>query len=115
MRGPVDSRIRLTIIHKGHNEPIELTITRAVVRQGAGAVLEAVVKDGKLQIEGSGALPILDFEKGAPVTVVPLSSNEFIVNGGDHTRLTFLHDGAGKPTGLVLNPGHWQIMGQRIN
>jgi hypothetical protein len=69
---------------------------------------------GKLQIDASGA-PILDFEKGAPITVVPMSSNEFFVDGGDHTRMAFLHDRAGKPTDLVLNPGHWQITGQRIN
>ena len=39
------------------------------------------VKDGKLQIEARGTLPVLDFEKGAPTTVVPLSSNEFLVDG----------------------------------
>ena len=58
---------------------------------------------------------MLDFEKGAPTTVVPLSSSEFLVDGGDHTRLAFLQDGAGKATSLVLNPGPWQIAGQRIN
>jgi hypothetical protein len=47
---------------------------------------------------------VLDFEKGAPTTVVPLSSS-----------LAFLQDGAGKATSLVLNPGPWQIAGQRIN
>jgi hypothetical protein len=44
-----------------------------------------------------------------------MSSNEFFIDGGDHTRMAFLHDGAGKPTDLVLNPGPWQITGQRIN
>jgi hypothetical protein len=34
-----------------------------------------------------------------------MSRDEFFVNGGDHTRLAFLHDEAGKLTGLVLNPG----------
>ena len=70
---------------------------------------------GKLQIEGRGVLPVLDFEQGAPIAAVPMSSNEFFVDGGDHTHMAFLHDGAGKPTGLVLNPGPWQITGQRIN
>ena len=81
----------------------------------AGADLQVAVKDGKLEIEASGALPVLDFEKGAPTTVVPLSSSEFLVDGGDHTRLAFLQDGAGKATSLVLNPGPWQIAGLRIN
>jgi hypothetical protein len=41
-------------------------------------------------------------------------SNAFLVDGGDHTRLAFLRDGAGAIR-LVLNPGPWQITGQRIN
>jgi hypothetical protein len=44
-----------------------------------------------------------------------MPSNEFFVDGGDHTRITFLRDEVGKATGLVLNPGPWQITGQRIN
>jgi hypothetical protein len=44
-----------------------------------------------------------------------MSSNEFVVDGGERTRMAFLQEGAGKPTGLVLNPGPWQITGQRIN
>jgi hypothetical protein len=106
----------LRIVRKGQDEPIELTIVRAPIRlQGAGADLQVAVKDGKLQIEVTGALPVLDFEKGAPITVVPMSSNEFFVDGGEHTRMAFLRDGAGKATDLVLNPGRWQITGQRIN
>jgi hypothetical protein len=118
MRGPLNTAIRLRIARKGHDEPIELTIFRAPIRvasAGGGADLQVAVKDGKLQIEASGTLPVLDFEKGAPTTVVPLSSNEFLVNGGDHTRLAFVHDGAGMATSLVLNPGPWQITGHRIN
>ena len=44
-----------------------------------------------------------------------MSSNEFVVDGGDRTRMAFLNEGGGEPTGLVLNPGPWQITGQRIN
>jgi CubicO group peptidase (beta-lactamase class C family) len=117
MRGPVNTAIRLRIARKGQDTPIELTIVRALVRSAsaAGADLQVAVKDGKLEIEASGALLVLDFEKGAPTTVVPLSSSEFLVDGGDHTRLAFLQDGAGKATSLVLNPGPWQIAGLRIN
>jgi Beta-lactamase/PDZ domain len=116
MRGPVNTKIRLRIVRKGQDEPIELTIVRAPIRlQGAGADLQVAVKDGKLQIEAGGALPVLDFEKGAPITVVPLSSNEFFIDGGDHTRIAFLRDEVGKATRLMLNPGPWQITGERIN
>ena len=110
MRGPVNTAIRLRIARKEHDEP---TIFRAGIRL-TGAELQVAVKGGKLQIEASGA-PVLDFEKGAPITVVPMSSNEFFVDGGDHTRMAFLCDGAGKPMDLVLNPGPWQITGRRIN
>jgi hypothetical protein len=43
-----------------------------------------------------------------------MSSNEFFVDGGDHTRLAF-QSGGTSPMRLVLNPGPWQITGQRID
>jgi hypothetical protein len=115
MRGLVNTMIRLKIARKGRDAPIELEIVRAPIRRtGTGSDLQVAVKDGKLQIEASGALPILDFEKSAPIPVVPMSNNEFFVDGGDRTRLAFVRDEAG-PMRLVLNPGPWQITGQRIN
>jgi hypothetical protein len=114
LRGPVDTGVRLKIVRKGQDNPVEVSVVRALIRL-PGADLEVAVKDGKLLVEANGTLPVLDFAKGAPVAVVPLSSNEFVVDGGDHTRMAFLQDGAGKATSLVLNPGPWQIAGQRIN
>jgi hypothetical protein len=116
MRGPAKTTIRLKIARKGQDTPIEFAIVRRAIRRtGTGADLQAAVKNSKLQIENIGALPVLDFEKGTPIAVVPMSSDEFFVAGGDHTRLAFLHDEVGGATGLVLNPGPWQIVGQRIN
>jgi hypothetical protein len=116
MRGPVDTTVRLKIARKAQDGPIELTIVRAVIRpEAAGSVLQVAARDGKLLVEGKGALPVLDFELGAPIAAVPTSRNEFVVDGGDRTRMAFLHEGGGGPTGLVLNPGPWQITGQRIN
>jgi CubicO group peptidase (beta-lactamase class C family) len=115
LRGPANTEIRLRIVRKGQDQPIELTIVRAAIRpQGTGSDLQVAVKNGKLLVEASGDLPLLDFEKGAAIPVAPMSNNEFFVDGGDHTRLAFLRDGAG-PMRLVLNPGPWQITGQRIN
>jgi CubicO group peptidase (beta-lactamase class C family) len=114
MRGPVNTEVRLRIVRKAQDTPIEMPLVRARIRLQGAADLQVVTKDGRLLIEASGNLPILDFEKGAAIAVVPMSSNEFFVEGGDHTRLAFLHDGAG-PMRLVLNPGPWQITGQRIN
>jgi CubicO group peptidase (beta-lactamase class C family) len=116
MRGPVNTTVRLKIVRKGQDGPIELTIARAVIRpEPAWSELQVAARDGKLLIEGRGALPVLDFAQGAPIAAVPMSSNEFVVDGGDHTRMAFLPEAAGEPTGLVLNPGPWQITGQRIN
>jgi CubicO group peptidase (beta-lactamase class C family) len=116
MRGPVNTTVRLKIARKGQDGPIELTIARAVIRpEVAGSDLQVAAKDGKLLIEGRGALPVLDFAPGAPIAAVPMSKNEFVVDGGDHTRMAFSQEGTGGPTGLVLNPGPWQITGQRIN
>jgi CubicO group peptidase (beta-lactamase class C family) len=116
MRGPVNTTVRLKIARKGQDGLIELTIARAVIRpEVAGSDLQVAVKDGKLLMEGRGALPVLDFKQGAPIAAVPMSSNEFVVDGGDRTRLAFLQERAGEPTGLVLNPGPWQITGRRIN
>jgi CubicO group peptidase (beta-lactamase class C family) len=116
MRGPVDAAVRMKIARKGRDEPIELTIVRALIRPaGASTDLRVATRDGKLLIDAIGELPLLDFEKGAPVAAVPVSSEEFFVDGGDHTRLAFLHDGTSPATQLVLNPGPWQITGQRID
>jgi CubicO group peptidase (beta-lactamase class C family) len=115
MRGPVNTEVRLRITRKGQDRPIEVPLVRARVRLPGIADLQVVNKDGRLLIEASGELPVLDFGKGAAIPVVPTSSNEFFVDGGDHTRLAFLRDGADATMRLVLNPGPWQITGQRIN
>jgi CubicO group peptidase (beta-lactamase class C family) len=114
LRGPVDTTVRLRIDRKGQDRPIEVSLVRAQFRL-PGADLQVVNKAGHLLVEASGDLPLLDFEKGAATSVVPMSSNEFFVDGDDHTRLAFLRDGADATMRLVLNPGPWQIIGQRIN
>jgi hypothetical protein len=112
LRGPAGTTARLRIERKGQDAPIEVAIVRALIRLGAN--LQVAVKDGKLMIEASGELPVLDFDKGAPVAVTAFSENEFFVNGGAHTRLAFERDQAGKTARLALNRGPWQITGQRI-
>jgi CubicO group peptidase (beta-lactamase class C family) len=114
LRGPVDTKVRLRIDRKGQDRPIEMSLVRARIRL-PGADLQVVNKAGHLLVEASGDLPLLDFEKGAAIPVVPVSSNEFFVDGGDHTRLAFLRDGTDATMRLVLNPGPWQITGERIN
>ena len=65
-------------------------------------------------IEETGPWPVLDFEKGKPVVVTAASGSEFYVDCGDHTRIAFVRDQAGKVSGAVLNPGQWELKGVRI-
>jgi hypothetical protein len=81
----------------------------------AAGDLKVAVTDGKLMVGASGNLPIHDFDLGVPVAITAVSENEFFVEGSDHTRLAFERDEAGRSARLVLNPGPWQITGQRIN
>jgi len=114
LRGPVNSTVRLTIMRKGRDQPVEVSIVRALIRV-AGIDLQVAVSDGKLRVKASGTTAVLDFGLGAWVPVTATSENEFVVDGGDHTRLVFERNEGGKPARLVLNPGPWQITGQRIN
>ncbi|MBV8775948.1 MAG: serine hydrolase, partial [Alphaproteobacteria bacterium] len=59
MRGPVNSTAQLTIRRQGQDQPIELSIVRALVRV-AGTDLQVAVTDGKLRVKASGTLPVLD-------------------------------------------------------
>ena len=47
--------------------------------------------------------------------MIPLSNNEFYVDGRFATRLVFTRDRAGKVTGSILNPGRWEQAGVKID
>lgn len=114
LRGAVNSQVRLKISRAGLDDPVELAINRAIIRIPA-VELRVRVDAGKLVIEATGPRPVLDFEKGKPVAVMATSDGEFYVDGGDHTRITFVRDAAGKVSGAVLNPGRWEQKGVRID
>ena len=76
---------------------------------------EVRVEDGALAIAATGKWAVLNFEKGKTILARPTSNNEFIVDDEDHTRLGFVRDTAGKISGAVLNPGHWQITATKLN
>jgi CubicO group peptidase (beta-lactamase class C family) len=109
LRGPVNSEVRLTITRQGHDQPIEITVTRAPI---FGAVVLQVRLDGeKLVIEATGAWPVLDFERGKPLAVTAASDSEFHVEGGDRTRIAFERDSESKVSGMVLNAGPFEQKG----
>jgi CubicO group peptidase (beta-lactamase class C family) len=114
LRGTANSQVRLKISRTGLDDPIELAITRAIIRVPA-VELQVRIDAGKLVVEETGPWPVLDFEKGKPVAVTAASDSEFYVDGGDHTKIAFTRDSAGKVSGAVLNPGRWEQKGVRID
>ena len=82
---------------------------------GGGALAQRPVQvrvaDGKLVVQATGGWSILDFDKGQPTQMAVLAKDEFRVESGDHTRIAFRRDAAGKVDGAVLNPGPWEQRG----
>lgn len=62
-------------------------------------------------------IEILLIESGmlTAVAAAAMSSTEFYVDNGDHTRIAFVRDSAGKVSGAVLNPGPRQQSGVRLD
>ena len=108
--GPVNATIKLKIIRQKQTDPLVVAFAREAVPSHS-VELQVRVADGKLVVEATGRWPILDFDKGQPTPVTVLSNDEFYVESGDHTRIAFIRDAAGKVNGAVLNPGAWEQRG----
>jgi CubicO group peptidase (beta-lactamase class C family) len=110
--GPADAPINLSV--RRGEQSIDISMVRKMVRV-PGAQLQVRVEDGKLLVAATGTWPILDFDRGKPLALRAISASEFYVDGGDHTRLAFIVDGAGKATQAILNPGPWELPGARTD
>ena len=108
--GPVNAAIKLKIIRQKQNDPLVVAFAREAVPSHS-VQLQIRVADGKLVVEATGGWSILDFDKGQPTPVAVRSKDEFYVESGDHTRIAFIRDAAGKVNGAVLNPGPWEQRG----
>ena len=113
LRGPANTTIKMKIVHKGQDSASDFSVARAARRVNT-VQLQVRVEQGKLVTEATGTWPILEFEKGKPVPIVAISGDEFRVDGGDHSRIAFVRDSAGKVSGAVLNPGRWEQRGARM-
>jgi CubicO group peptidase (beta-lactamase class C family) len=114
LRGRAGTTVRLRIVRKDQDSPIDVTIVREPIRL-PGARIQVRVEGGRLEVAATGRWSVLDFEKDKPVAVGATSNTEFRVESGDHTRLAFVSDSTGKVTGVVLNPGPWEIRAEKIN
>jgi CubicO group peptidase (beta-lactamase class C family) len=108
--GPVNAAIKFKIIRQKQSDPLVVAFAREPVPSHS-VELQIRVADGKLVVEATGGWSILDFGKGEPMPVAFLSKDEFHVESGDHTRIAFIRDAAGKVNGAVLNPGPWEQPG----
>jgi hypothetical protein len=107
--GPFNATIKLKISRQRQNDPLVV----AFVREAAplrSVQLQIRVADGKLAVKATG-WSILDFDRDQPTPVAARSRDEFQVESGDHTRIAFIRDAAGKVNGAVLNPGTWEQRG----
>jgi CubicO group peptidase (beta-lactamase class C family) len=111
--GPVNAAIKFEIIRATQSGPLVVAFAREAVPAQTVA-LQVRVIDGKLVVEATGQWSILDFDKGQATPVTALSNDEFYVKNGDHTRIAFTRDAAGKVNGAVLNPGPWEQRGALI-
>ena len=108
--GPVNATIKFKIIRQKQSDPLVVAFAREPIPLHS-VELQVRVADGKLVVEATGRWSILDFDKGQPTPVAGLSRDEFYVESGDHTRIAFIRDAAGKVNGAVLNPGPWEQRG----
>jgi CubicO group peptidase (beta-lactamase class C family) len=108
--GPFNATIKLKISRQAQTEPLVVAFAREAAPLRS-VQLQIRVADGKLVVEATGGWSILDFDKGQPTPVAVIANDEFHVESGDHTRIAFLRDAAGKVNGAVLNPGPWEQRG----
>jgi membrane-associated protease RseP (regulator of RpoE activity) len=113
LRGAAGSEVQLKVARARLDGPLLFTLARAPIRI-PGVELEVRIDGGKLAAEATGRWPVLDFEQGKPLVLAPASPDEFYVDGEDHTRLAFVRDTQGGISGAILNPGPWQLNGERI-
>lgn len=111
--GPFNATIKLKIIRQAQNEPLVVAFAREAAPLHS-VQLQIRVADGKLVVKATGGWSILDFDKGQPTQVAVFAKDEFRVEGGDHTRIAFVRDAAGKVNGAVLNPGPWEQRGALV-
>ena len=74
LRGSAGTQVRLKIMRKGQDAPIDLTLVREVIRL-PGARLQVRVVDGQLVISATGPWSVFEFEKGKRVPVKATSSH----------------------------------------
>jgi CubicO group peptidase (beta-lactamase class C family) len=114
LRGPVNTDTMLTLARTGREGPLTVTVKREAITL-PGAEINVRLEDENLLVEATGAWPVFEIAKNRPIALRAISSTEFYVDGGDHTRLAFVKDQAGNISGAALNPGASAIDGVKIN
>lgn len=113
LRGPANTTVKIKIVRRGQDGASELTLVRAARRANTVQLQVRVVQD-RLVAEAVGVWPILAFEKGKAVPLVAASNDAFSAADDGHTRIAFVRDPAGKVSGLILDPGPWELKAAMI-
>jgi membrane-associated protease RseP (regulator of RpoE activity) len=115
MRGPIGTRVMLTVKRKNLDQPLQIAVERGEVGPWPlpRPVLKVQIQNGGLTVEAVGRERVFDFESSKPTIATPLSDTEFYVPGRYHTRIIFTTDATGKVVGATLNPGRWEQKGVR--
>jgi hypothetical protein len=111
--GPAGTELQLKINRSGQQDPVVLSVTREAVRSQQ-AELEVRPVNGKLAVAPVGQWPILEFDDDHEVPAMAVSRDEFRVESEDHTRISFVRDGDGKVSRMVLDAGPWEQSGVRL-
>ncbi len=112
MRGPTGGKAELTVSRKDQDGPTHVTVIRGPVR--LRSVLKVRVQDGGLTVEAVGGQRVFDFLSAKPTPVISSTDAEFFAAGRTRTRIAFTKDADGRVSGAVLNPGHWEQKGARV-
>ena len=108
LRGAPGTSVRLKLADK------EVTVVRELIRL-PGARLKVQVVDGGRVGRGGRHLVGARLREGQAGVAEGPSPTEFQLEAGEHPRIAFTSDGAGKITGAILNPGPQQVSGTKVD
>jgi CubicO group peptidase (beta-lactamase class C family) len=114
LRGALGTEVTLDVRRGGVEGSNRIVIVRGLIHPQGVDVDIRLGSDGPIA-EANGLWPILDFDLGKPVSLAPVTTDEFRASGDDRTLIKFVRDAEGKIVGAILDPGPDEMRGVRID
>ena len=114
LRGAPGTEVALETRRVGVEGSNRIVVVRGRIQPRGVDVNIRLAADG-LIAEANGLWPILDFELGKPIPLVPIAKDGFRASGDDRTHIQFVRDAEGKIVGAILDPGPDELRGVRID